>query len=448
MPKLHPYRCNVVSPRYNPGRTQNIIHLPHENGHEYYEGFIEDGFAHGRGKYTFADGTIYEGNFKKGQRSGRGILTLSDGTSYEGDWEKDSLKEKSVVINFPAGHQYHGECKNGEREGKGICYFANGARYEGQWKHNKANGKGVYHTTKGIKFQSGWKDGKAHGAGTTTFTDGTKRKEVWTNGELIPPAYRKKSQPYHVITLIGEDAPNVARNIKSSFVTSVTVTNIDEVMKPDLPQTIRQYSCLSKSGALQVVFDISTHGQDDQINDKIFLEKLEFVCRAISENNRRAHKGCEVIRRVKLNLSACHGDKIIAQGDLQETIKLFVDAGIDVVTSSINGRDSSGHISNGKNSANYSSNQTEIIERFYSKRMDIEEKVLRKYTEREDWNHKDGLCFVRKKTFTNLDDFLHDRYVEKADTSKTFRPSTASRFLNKVSPTKAIYLPPNNGAQL
>ena len=43
---------------------------------------------HGRGKFTFADGSTYEGDYVTGEMHGRGKYTVASGDVYhDGHWE-------------------------------------------------------------------------------------------------------------------------------------------------------------------------------------------------------------------------------------------------------------------------------------------------------------------------------------------------------------------------
>jgi hypothetical protein len=47
-----------------------------------YEGETLDGWNHGKGKYTYANGVIYEGEFFKGEFHGEGTLIYPNGVTY------------------------------------------------------------------------------------------------------------------------------------------------------------------------------------------------------------------------------------------------------------------------------------------------------------------------------------------------------------------------------
>ena len=74
-----------------------------------YNGELQAGKPHGKGRTTYKNGNVYEGEYVKGNRQGYGIYTFSDGEKYEGEWFQN------------------------QQHGKGIYYFANNNRYDGLW---------------------------------------------------------------------------------------------------------------------------------------------------------------------------------------------------------------------------------------------------------------------------------------------------------------------------
>ena len=53
-----------------------------------YEGDYVEGVEHGRGTFTFADGSTYEGDYVTGEMHGRGKYTVASGDVYhDGHWE-------------------------------------------------------------------------------------------------------------------------------------------------------------------------------------------------------------------------------------------------------------------------------------------------------------------------------------------------------------------------
>ena len=80
-----------------------------------YEGDYVAGEAHGRGKFSFANGTCYEGTLSPGFLP----VTITDGVVGRADVRPVALSGEIVMGYF---------------EGAGKFTFANGAIYEGQFK--------------------------------------------------------------------------------------------------------------------------------------------------------------------------------------------------------------------------------------------------------------------------------------------------------------------------
>lgn len=77
-----------------------------------YEGDVKKGKAHGKGIFTFLDGSTYEGQVKKNKIHGKGIYTDAAGKTYEGTFKFGTFKTKidgktrSVVkIKPKTGHE-------------------------------------------------------------------------------------------------------------------------------------------------------------------------------------------------------------------------------------------------------------------------------------------------------------------------------------------------------
>jgi hypothetical protein len=89
---------------------------------------------------------LYEGEFLSDRPHGRGTYTWSDGSRFNGLWSGGS--------------------------GSGIFHAANGDRYEGDLADNKFHGRGKYFMTTGEKYEGDWEDGLKHGRGKWYFENG------------------------------------------------------------------------------------------------------------------------------------------------------------------------------------------------------------------------------------------------------------------------------------
>ena len=91
-----------------------------------YAGDWVDEQPHGKGKFTFASGSVYEGGWVDGKRHGKGTYTLADGEVYESDWV------------------------DGKKHGKVTCTLADGGVYESDWVDGMNHGQRKTHVLAAI----------------------------------------------------------------------------------------------------------------------------------------------------------------------------------------------------------------------------------------------------------------------------------------------------------
>lgn len=114
---------------------KDYVTINYENG-ERYEGQIHKGFKHGKGKYTWPDGTIYIGFWSNDLEHGYGKKFFANDDVYRGNW------------------------KNGAFHGQGAYIWNNGQIYEGQWEDGFEHGFGSKTTSKGVKTRGHWMYGE------------------------------------------------------------------------------------------------------------------------------------------------------------------------------------------------------------------------------------------------------------------------------------------------
>ena len=120
-----------------------------------YEGELENGKRHGKGKYTYSNGDEYDGEWENDMRHGKGKHTYEDGGVYEGQWQ------------------------NGERHGEGMYTYWNGSVYDGEWENGEQHGEGVYEDVDGSNYDGNWQNGLRHGEAMYFDKDGNIYKGVW-----------------------------------------------------------------------------------------------------------------------------------------------------------------------------------------------------------------------------------------------------------------------------
>jgi serine/threonine protein kinase len=145
--------------------------ISHNNGA--YEGNVSWGQPSGKGKLTYANGSVYSGDFSGGLRHGVGTFRNSKGDTYEGQWKNDRF-DGNGVLTLSDGSRYEGGFKEGNRHGTGTQIYADGRHYTGDWSGDKKNGNGVLTQKNGAKYTGPFKDDLAEGEGTVVTTRGDK----------------------------------------------------------------------------------------------------------------------------------------------------------------------------------------------------------------------------------------------------------------------------------
>ena len=140
---------------------------PIPQGKNCYKGEWNHGMKHGKGVFTWADGSKYEGSFRDDLFHGQGEYKRADGKHYKG---KHSLLNFEYSI-FPARKFCNLEKPFGDHS------------LLGDWRRGVMHGKGEYVWPDGKKYTGGWKNGKMHGEGKMVVK-GKTVKGTWVNGKL------------------------------------------------------------------------------------------------------------------------------------------------------------------------------------------------------------------------------------------------------------------------
>jgi hypothetical protein len=147
---------------------------------KYYKGEYLNGVPHGKGTFTYPDGSSYEGDFVDGEENGKGkLIIVSDftpdgyglGYVYEGDFQ-DGGSNGYGIQTYNDGVRYEGEFDDCFPNGKGTITYTDGSSYEGEFNTGLENGKGTLTYPKGDKVEGEFRDGKPVGDGTFITTDG------------------------------------------------------------------------------------------------------------------------------------------------------------------------------------------------------------------------------------------------------------------------------------
>ena len=149
-----------------------------------YKGQYENGYEHGFGTLTQADGVCrYRGNFRFGKRHGVGTQVWLD-KNYEGEWKENALCGKGK-LSWKNGTMYQGDFFQGRYHGQGILVNGTtGRKYVGSFVQGQKQGQGIETWPQsGESYQGSYEKGLRHGFGRFTMGDGSHYVGGWVNGE-------------------------------------------------------------------------------------------------------------------------------------------------------------------------------------------------------------------------------------------------------------------------
>ena len=117
--------------------------------------------AHGRGKFTFLDGTKYVGDFIDGKKSGHGRIAYANGYVYDGEFLEDAPHGMGTYTTKKG--IYEGQLVFGFYQGLGKMTFANGDVYEGKFVKDRIEGAGTLTKIDGTVMQGIFRETKRDG---------------------------------------------------------------------------------------------------------------------------------------------------------------------------------------------------------------------------------------------------------------------------------------------
>ena len=116
-----------------------------------YVGYFENGKAHGKGAFIFANGAYYEGDFKDNFAHSSNALFKSDEMTYMGGFNNNTFDGEGVEEG--KHYRFAGTFKEGRRS-RGILTWKEGkdqCKYEGTFnERNQFHGKGTFWLTQGL----------------------------------------------------------------------------------------------------------------------------------------------------------------------------------------------------------------------------------------------------------------------------------------------------------
>jgi len=397
-----------------------------------YVGDWKDDQKNGEGTYTSPDDSIYVGYWKDNKRNGYGTYTFPDGASYVGNWENDKMNGYGTYTS-PDGSSYVGDWKDGDMDGKGTLTFPDGSSYVGDWENDKRNGYGTYTYTSGSSYVGNWENGEMNGKGTFTFPDGTSIEVNAENNFFVSEKLKINDRKKTILYLCRDKELDDIYLITKSYPNSTVIHCNDST---DLP-AIEQLICSRKKtlidgkevdGGNQIVIHFSSHGsKDGRLADQQLLEEslTKITGKLIEYNKANPDKK---VTRVKLNLTACYGDKYLQSPTFIKLVSNLCENNIEVRTSAIlDSEISSTHFFNGKNNLSHSHpEETTIVERLFvpaAKASAVEGVCVWEGKEGKYLNHRvecinqHVVCHIAEKLFEGVDAVLAGEYQRPGDPS-------------------------------
>ena len=118
---------------------------------------------HGHGAlFNEKEGYKYLGTFINGQKSGNGVQTyMANNNTYEGEWLGD-MKHGKGVFSYTDGSSYQGLFFKNEKE-SGVLEMANGNEYAGGFKDDLFDGYSLLKYSNGDQYCGDFLNGKRNG---------------------------------------------------------------------------------------------------------------------------------------------------------------------------------------------------------------------------------------------------------------------------------------------
>ena len=159
-------------------------------------------------EFTEANESNYDGEMQGGKRHGRGKMTFKTGEYYEGEWRDNLMDGYGVLYDGHKNKIYEGHYSKGKMEGSGILYNTkrspsfvstdhlqiskifdfnseNWIKFEGVFKENKWEGIGKLYFANGDMYYGEVREGMLHGNGCLYTEGGQVISQVWENNRLI-----------------------------------------------------------------------------------------------------------------------------------------------------------------------------------------------------------------------------------------------------------------------
>jgi len=337
----------------------------------------------------------------------------------------------SFVAEDGSVMEYAGYVKTGTAicHGKGVLYNIKEGRIsvKGNYIDHSLNGFCIHYYLKDkVRTEGNFKHGIEDGYFELTTKDGRRIALDYVNGNpqrALDFPNPRTSKPARKIVLIRDkesDLKDLTSQIIFNYqIAANSIFQINDAAEFD-ETNFEQYVCEDKHKHKQIVFNISSDGNEDGslASIKLIKEVLEKFLQGIIAYDAANIYG---IARVKFNLDSCFGDSCVT-GELYPIIQKFVENDIEVRTSAILGQKAISLITNGKNPAGYDEKGTAIVERLYTKEKYAAKQWFDKKSEKYQYPSielkptGEVSCSSGFKVFPSVKDLLEGNYV---------RPKTA-----------------------
>lgn len=191
---------------------------------EVYDGQWRMGRRHGRGRCTYADGSVFEGEWMNNQCNGWGEKTELDGAKYAGKWVGGMrCGEGKWVAGGPPGAKVRKEIYQGQwlanlRHGRGRCEWPSGAIYEGEWWEGFRHGVGrLSRPQKGDIFDGRWSRDQRHGYGTQRYASGDEYRGQWLGDARVGQGELKRASGERYVGSWTADAQHGSGELLDEF---------------------------------------------------------------------------------------------------------------------------------------------------------------------------------------------------------------------------------------
>lgn len=148
-------------------------------------GSYENGRVIGYATLTNVQGDVYYGEIdEKHQKHGTGRINYADGDVYEGCF-RVGLRHHKGRMRYREGEEFVGYFKQNKMNGFGTWTYPGGGYFSGYFKNDRRHGEGIFSSSEGTVFEGNYIHGKKDGNGRMTYNNGTTLTGTWSQGKMV-----------------------------------------------------------------------------------------------------------------------------------------------------------------------------------------------------------------------------------------------------------------------